>query len=218
MDEITSAPPTQPAPHAAHEVEKPLNDNPATAATSGAGGASPAPVAVLADALDYTLTVPQARELFLSRQRKVPAPRTLQGYCAEAKIAGQKIHTTTGVEWLINAASLDRFIESQQVITSAPPPLPAPHAPQQVEKPLNDAPATSAISAARGASPAPVAEAGIEMLKKEIGYLERENAILREQVTMKDDQIKQGNILTLGLQRMVQQLTGGRPNDQQGIE
>jgi hypothetical protein len=41
-----------------------------------------------------------------------------------------------------------------------------------------------------------------------VALLERDNAFLREQVLTKDDQIKQANVLTQGLQRLIAGLTG----------
>jgi hypothetical protein len=133
------------APRAAHEPAAPLNDAPATSASSDAGAA---PIAALANDLQYTLTVGQARELFAIHGRKIPAERTLQNYCDEQSIAAQKISTTYGKEWLINESSLLAYIESEPIVTKAPP---APRAAHEPAAPLNDAPATSASSDAGAA-------------------------------------------------------------------
>jgi hypothetical protein len=61
-------------------------------------------------ALDYTLTVGQAQQLFSELRRHVRKDRTIQNYCHQGNIAAQKIRTTFGSEWIINAQSLEAFI------------------------------------------------------------------------------------------------------------
>lgn len=151
-NEIVAA--ATPAPLAAHELAAPRNDATATIADGDAGGASAAPVAALANALTYTLTVGQARALFASVGRKVPAERTLQHYCIEGTIAAQKIRTTYGSEWLINDASIRAHIARQPVVTAA---MPAALAAHDVAGPRNDATATTADGDAGGADAAHVA-------------------------------------------------------------
>ena len=165
------------APQAAHNVATPPNHASATPATSDAGDAS-APHAALADGLTFTLTVGQAREIFAARHCKVPAERTLQHYCAEAIIAGQKIRTTEGAEWLINEPSLLTFIEKQPMISTAE----APQAAHNVATPPNHASATPATSDAGDAYFAqPIGE------KRSIADVLIENAKLIAQVEGKDD-------------------------------
>jgi hypothetical protein len=61
-------------------------------------------------ALEYTLTVGQAQQRFAELRRHVPKERTIQNYCQQGDIAAQKIRTTYGSEWIINAHSLEAFI------------------------------------------------------------------------------------------------------------
>ncbi len=140
-DSMTDQP--QEAPLAPHDLAVALNTTPATPARSAASDASAEPLAALADGLRYTLTVGQARELFATRGRKIPAERTLQNYCIEGVITAQKIRTTYGAEWLINDESLDAFINQQPRITTAGEAPPAPH---DLAVALNKAAATSAPS------------------------------------------------------------------------
>ena len=125
---------------ATHDDATPSNHAPATSTVSDAGDASAAPVAALANDLAYTLTVGQARELFIQNGRKVPAERTLQNYCIEETIAAQKIRTTYGAEWLINETSLRAHIQRQPIITAAS------LATHDDATPSNHAPATSTVS------------------------------------------------------------------------
>ena len=148
-----------------------------------------APVAALVDHLAYTLTVGQARDLFATRNRKVPAERTLQNYCIEGLIAAQKIRTTYGSEWLINAQSLDAWIERQPIVTAA---APASHATQEPAMPLNTAPASVAVSDAGVASEAhasqPAPQAAGE--RRTLAEVLIENARLLAQIEGKEQVIR----------------------------
>ena len=137
---------------AAQDDATELNHATATTAVSVASDASDAPppaISALANSLEYTLTVGQARALFEQHNRKVPAERTLQNYCGEGTIAAQKIRTTYGSEWLVNDESLLKFIRTQPVLTTA---TPASHATHELNKPLNHATASTPASDASAAS------------------------------------------------------------------
>jgi len=79
--------------------------------------AQAAPKRLLA-ALDFTLTVGQAQKRFAELRRHIPKDRTVQNYCLKGDIVAQKIRTTFGMEWIINAASLDAFILSEPELPS----------------------------------------------------------------------------------------------------
>ena len=141
-DEATPAtqPSHEPAPPASHAPQDAEVPSDATTANSDASDALDTSVAALANDLQYTFTVGQARELFAEHGRKVPAERTLQNYCIEGSLAAQKIRTTYGSEWLINEASLLALIESQPIVVAVTQPShepapPASHAPQYAEVP-----------------------------------------------------------------------------------
>ena len=139
-------------PHAAPQHDTTgLNNTAATTAESAASGAASAAHTALVDDIAFTLTVGEARALFAERGRKVPAERTLQGYCNEAIIVSKKIRTTFGSEWLINEPSLINYIELQPVMTTV---RSAPHAALKDQTSLN---ATAATTAGSGASAAQVA-------------------------------------------------------------
>src|SRR5204862_5618261 len=95
----TSAPEV---PQATQALPTPHDHSPAKAAL--------APHESLPAALDYTLTVGQAQQQFADCKRHVPKNRTIQNYCQQGDIAAQKIRTTFGSEWIINAQSLEAFI------------------------------------------------------------------------------------------------------------
>lgn len=78
----------------------------------------------LAHDLKFTLTIGEAQALYRNLGRRPPSERSLQRYCAEGRIAGQKITTSFGSEWLVNEESLVRHIETQPII-GAPEPSPS---------------------------------------------------------------------------------------------
>ena len=107
-------------------------------------------------ALDYTLTVGQAQQRFADLKRHVPKDRTIQNYCQQGDIAAQKIRTTFGSEWIINAQSLEAFILREPEMPSAASDARAAdapaHAPLAPETTTVVAPATPPQSVASDAS------------------------------------------------------------------
>lgn len=130
--------------------------------------------------LELTLTVAEARQRFAALDRHVPAERTVQNYCVQGDIAAQKIRTTYGSEWIINAPSLDGFIERQPeapLATQAPqgPPSLAPHATHAL---ADKAPQ----SAAAGGEATPIAAGE----SRSIGTVLLENARVLERLEGRD--------------------------------
>lgn len=179
--------------------------------------------------LEFTLTVAEARERFAVLGRHVPAERTVQNYCVQGGIAAQKIRTTYGSEWIINAASLDAFIRTQPEAphaTQAPQDVPpqAPHAvvPEVPQPPPSDAdtPPSAGDTRTLGAvllENARVLERleGREQLLAErermITELRDDRSFLREE--LKEARKTQGDVKTIA-QRMLETLEtmalGGR--------
>jgi hypothetical protein len=133
--------------------------------------------------LDYTLTVGEARQRFAGHRRHVPADRTVQNYCVQGDIAAQKIRTTLGAEWIINAASLEAFILAQPEMPSDASDAAAAQATPAPVNTSTDAPASPAQSAA---SDAPTAELAAVGEKRSIVAVLIENAKLLAQVEDRD--------------------------------
>lgn len=131
----------QEPPPAAQITDTSLNEKTVATATSGASDAIAGTPAAVVDALRYNLTVPQAQKLFADHNRRVPAERTIQNYCAEGLIAGEKVSTSSGAEWLINDHSLLGFIQSKPELTTTveatPTSPPAPAAAHASPDPLS---------------------------------------------------------------------------------
>ena len=72
---------------------------------------------LLPDLSAYDLTIGEALEVFPAENRKQPSIRTLQRYCQEARFDCYKLKTTRNGnpvhEWIINGASLRRFIQTK---------------------------------------------------------------------------------------------------------
>ena len=111
----------QPTASAFNEAIATSADSDATTARGDASDAA-ATQAALVDHRIYNLTVPQAQELFAKHNRRVPAARTIQNYCAEGFVAGEKVPTASGAEWLINDESLVTFIRSKPEVTNSAAP------------------------------------------------------------------------------------------------
>ncbi len=103
----------------------------------------------LAHDLKFTLTIGEAQAIYRNLGRRPPSERSLQRYCAEGRVAGQKITTSFGSEWLVNEESLVRHIETQPIIGA---PEPSPSSPVSTVAPLILQHATPAAP-----SPAPTA-------------------------------------------------------------
>jgi len=177
---------------AAHATQEPAPATPSPAAplseataTTARGDASAAPAeglaeapAAVADALIYNLTVPQAQQLFEDHNRRVPAERTVQNYCAEGLIAGEKVSTSSGAEWLINDRSLLRFIQSKPELTAAAPaPQASPAAPTPAEPTSATAPEADEEVVAMVGERRTIAEMLIENAKL-LGQLETKDAVI----------------------------------------
>lgn len=91
-----------------------------TATPSEDGSASPLP-----DPNRYDLTIGEAAELFVSLGRKRPSERSIQRYCQASAFDCLKLRTTRdGVpitEWIINNATLRKFIETKPPDDTVPP-------------------------------------------------------------------------------------------------
>jgi len=131
--------------------------------------------------------------------------RAIQKYCGRGDLECQKVETTYGERYLISPASIDRHIAMIVERTAASghvQPRPAANVrPPEIQATHGDEP------------PAPVREQ--PRPDAYVHRLESENEFLRNQITVKDDQIKdlterarETNHLIGGLQRMLTPLLG----------
>ena len=191
-------------PAATQAPHDPADVNEMAAARTAASDASAAdaeavaePVIAVADGLDYKVTVEDARKLFSDHNRKVPAARSIQQYCADNRIAAKKLKTSYGAEWVINEVSLMTFIAQQLELkpsTHEQPPQPATQAPQQTEDPNKIANATNADTTASDASAAKliVSDADAEPPlgdQRRLADMLIENARLLERVEGRDREL-----------------------------
>ena len=178
------------------------------------------PVATSDDS-DFTLTIDDALERY-ARAGLPRTPRSIQRYCAKGHLQCRLIETEFGEKYLISPASVDKHIAyiEEVRLSATSPDLSRPGATRRDEpRPVTttaaqeEEPAKPPHAAATGADQSrPVATAHVERL-------ESENTFLRQQITVKDEQIKdlterarETNHLIAGLQKMLTPLLG-RPDE-----
>ena len=147
---------------------------------------------------DFTLTIDEALERY-ARAGLPRTPRSIQRYCAKGHLDCRRIETQFGEKYLISPASIDKHIayieEVRPVATGRDEPR---HA------------ATHVAPKASHDEPGPKAPTTTDTLR-----LEGENDFLRQQIGVKDEQIKdlterarETNHLIAGLQKMLTPLLG----------
>ena len=150
----------------------------------------------------FTLTVEEV--LLLYEQAGFPRPRRrIQKYCARGDLECLKVETQSAEKYLITPVSVDRHIalvKQTDAARRAParPDAPERHLQQSQSSVENgDAPA--------GAPPRPDAP---DFQARYMGQLETENEFLRGQNTVLLERIKETNVITAQLQRILAPLLG----------
>ena len=172
----------------------------------------PRPVATSPDN-EYSLSIEDAAE----RYERAGLPRTfrtIQRYCAKGHLDCRRVEIPYGEKYLITPASVAKHIayieETRQTMAGRDAPRPVAamsheqvRAPEDIQQPSTgrDEPRQTAADA--------------DFVSRYVARLEGENEFLREQVTVKDGQIKEmterareTNVLIAGLQKMLTPLLG----------
>jgi len=164
------------------------------------------PVATSPDS-DFTLTIDEALERY-ARAGLPRTPRSIQRYCAKGHLDCRRIETSFGEKYLISPASIDKhiaYIEEVRPVAKGrdePRQVAADVAPKNgTDKPRQEAPTSPDLSR--------------HVATEFIARLESENGFLRQQIGVKDEQIKdlterarETNHLIAGLQKMLTPLLG----------
>jgi hypothetical protein len=155
------------------------------------------------DAPLYSVTVEEAAALY----ERAGIPRTIrrvQKYCARGDLDCKKIETEAGEKYYITMASIERHVaqisDAQAAAGRAPTRLDAPERPLQTKEILSDEPATPPSAQARSDA------SGRDFQNLYIQQLETENAFLRDQTVVLLERVKETNVLTQGLQRLLSPL------------
>jgi hypothetical protein len=161
---------------------------------------------------DFTLTIDQALERY-SRAGLPRTPRSIQRYCAKGHLDCRRIETQFGEKYLISPSSIDKHIayieEVRPVATS--PDLSRPDATSR------DMPRQATTGIAPGESHDIEMQEGTTspdlsrpVATEYVKRVESENDFLRQQIGVKDEQIKdlterarETNHLIAGLQKML---------------
>ena len=165
---------------------------------------------------DFTLTIDDALALYA--EAGIPrTPRSIQRYCAKQHLSSRRIETEFGEKYLITRASVEKHIAYIKEVTPAtsrdvPRPVATTVAAENKDDtPRQEAPTTTDQSR-------PVATTVLEE-SRYVGALESQIVFLRDQVNVKDIQIKEmterareTNVLIAGLQKMLTPLLGN-PNE-----
>src|SRR5919206_809595 len=172
----------------------------------------PRPVATSPDS-DYSLSIEDAVALY-ARAGLPRTPRTIQRYCANGHLDCRRVEIPYGEKYLITPASVTKHTayieETRQTLAGRDQPRPvAPPQQQETPAPTEPRPAPTSLDQPRQTA----AEA--EAVSRYVTRLEGENTFLREQITVKDVQIKdlterarETNHLIAGLQKMLTPLLG----------
>src|SRR3954453_10795869 len=171
----------------------------------------PRPAAPSPDA--YPLTIEDAVVLY-ERAGLPRTPRTIQRYCGNGHLDCRRVEIPYGEKYLITPASITKHIayieETRQALSGCGEPRhAAPVSPQENLAPTEPRPAPTSLDQPRQTA----AEA--DAVSRYVARLEGENGFLREQITVKDVQIKdlterarETNHLIAGLQKMLTPLLG----------
>ena len=161
---------------------------------------------------DFTLTIEDALAVYADAG--IPrTPRSIQRYCAKDHLSSRRIETEFGEKYLITRASIEKHIAYIKEVTPTTSrdlsrPVATTVAAENKDETPRPEPATSTDLLRQVATPMPVDT-------RYVGALERENEFLRDQVLVKDNQIKEmtarareTNVLIDGLQKMLSPLLG----------
>lgn len=171
------------------------------------------PVATSPDG-DFSLTIDEALERY-SHAGLPRTPRSVQRYCAKGHLECRLIETSFGEKYLITPASVDKHIAYIEEVTPA------------TGRDVSRRVATDVAGKNKGkASGQGLAtsddlsrQVATNLDTRYVTQLEGENALLRRQLEVKDEQIKdlterarETNHLIAGLQRMLSPLLGAASN------
>lgn len=163
---------------------------------------------------DFTLSIEQALALYA--EAGLPrTPRSVQRYCAKGHLEARLVETGFGEKYLISPESVAKHIAYIHEVTPATS--------RDVSRPVA---ASRDITSSIEEPPKVEAPTGIDQprhvatspdLSRYVERVESENEFLREQIRVKDTQIKEAteraretNILIGGLQKMLSPLLGGK--------
>ena len=155
------------------------------------------------DAPNYTLTVEETAE----RYEKAGVPRTIrriQKYCARGDLDCKKVETDFGEKYFVSSESIERHIaQIKDAQDAAGRALTRPSAP---ERPLETNNIPIEKEGAPSDAPARPDAPGRDFQDLYIQQLETENSFLRSQTVVLLERVKETNVLTQGLQRLLSPL------------
>ena len=155
---------------------------------------APARPAAPLDESAYTVSIEEAADRYAAAGFPRPI-RRLQKYCARGDLECLKLETESGEKYLITPASVDRHLALIKETDASRRGQTRPAAPER-------APDQSTVSSEEKTAPPDAPPRPSAPDNRYVEHLEEENKFLRGELTIKNDQIKQANVLTQGLQRL----------------
>ncbi len=166
----------------------------------------PRPVATRPDS-DFSLSIEEALERY-THAGHPRTPRSIQRYCAKGHLQCRLVETGFGEKYVIAPNSVDKHIAYIEEVTPVTGRATSRHVAtsRTIEDNNNQLPKE------------PRQDATSPDLSRYVARVEGENEFLRQQITVKDDQIKdlterarETNHLIAGLQKMLSPLLGSPP-------
>lgn len=155
------------------------------------------------DAPLYSVTVEEAAALY--EQAGVPRTiRRVQKYCARGDLDCKKIETEAGEKYYITMASIERHVA--QIGDAQAAAGRAPARPGASERPQEQSHISTEENVAPPSAQARPDASGRDFQHLYIQQLEKENAFLRDQSVVLLERVKETNVLTQGLQRLLSPL------------
>jgi hypothetical protein len=159
------------------------------------------PVATSPDS-NFVLSIDEALERY-ARAGLPRTPRSVQRYCAKGHLDCRRIETQFGEKYLISPASVDKhiaYIEEVRLVATSRD-VPRPVATRVAKETSHDEPRQEGPTST---------DLSRQVATQYVARLEGENEFLRQQIGVKDDQIKdlterarETNHLIAGLQKML---------------
>ena len=170
------------------------------------------------DDREYSLTIDEVADLYAKADHPC-THRTVQRYCAKGHLDARKVPTSTGDRYLVAPYSVSRHIAQLNEIRAFTQQTTAHDRPRQnaTDPDLSRHVGTGHGREVESTKPKEVPPPPADT--RYVEQLERENSFLRDQVSVKDNQIgeltqraKETNILIQGLQNLFLALQPARPD------
>jgi hypothetical protein len=162
---------------------------------------------------EYSLSIEAVGDLY-AQAGLARDLRTIQRYCRKGRLEARLVEFAYGEKYLITQTSVERHIAFLKELRLAaadrgePRPAAASHA-EEITQPSEDRPATTSTDQPRPVAAADEPASGlVETLKEQNAFLRGEIAVKNEQIKDLTERARETNVLIGGLQKMLTPLLG----------